>query len=378
MKVIKRELEKPIKDSLFKGKVVVLYGPRQVGKTTLVKKILSELKDLKTLYLNCERPVVKQALGVLEPARVKDYFGEAQLVVLDEAQHLREPGLLLKLMVDTYPEVQILATGSSSFALAQKVSEPLTGRVNQFLLYPLSLTEIAANFGKLETETYLEKVLMFGAYPEVFLAPEKQARLRVDEIATHYLYKDVLAYANLRKASLIEDLLKLLALQVGSEVNLHELAQQLGVSRPTVKEYLDLLEQSFVVFRLRAFSRNLRKEISKSFKVYFYDLGIRNSLIRNFNPMSLRPDVGALWENLMVVERLKRNSYRQILANYYFWRTYDKKEIDLIEEREGKLFAFEFKWSLNKKTKKLKVFLTTYPQSRFQVVTPADFWSFIG
>ena len=262
--------------------------------------------------------------------------------------------------------------------MAQKTSEPLTGRVNQFLLYPLSLSEIARTVDKFQLEADLEKLMLFGAYPEVFLLDDRSARLRLDEIATHYLYQDVLAFTHLKNSRLLMDLLQLLALQLGQEVSYQELASQLGVSRQTTQFYLDLLEKSFVIFRLRAFSRNLRKEISKAFKVYFYDLGIRNSLIQNFNPLRLRSDVGGLWENLMIIERLKYHSATQTLANYYFWRTYDQQEIDFIEEKEGQLFAFEFKWSKIKKAKLPAKFSQSYKTSHFQVVNPQNFWSFVG
>lgn len=375
MKIIPRLVQPEVEKKLNRGKVVVLYGARQVGKTTLVKSILEHFPE-KSLYLNGEYLSVQERLSVNEAASLKSYLGDNRLVVIDEAQKIDRIGTSLKILVDAYPEMQIIATGSSSFGLANKASEPLTGRVDQFTLYPLSLEELEKAIGRVETEARLENLLRFGSYPEVALSAETEASYRLNEISANYLYKDVLSFEGMKKSSLVSDLLRLIALQLGQEVSYQELAAALGVSRPTIQKYLNLLEQSFVIFTLRSFSRNLRKEISKSIKIYFFDLGIRNSLIQNYNSLSLRNDLGALWENFLIVERLKADSYRSRFVNRYFWRTYDQKEIDYLEERGGKLRAFEFKWS-DKVAKVPKEFLKTYTGATFTAVTRKNYWDFL-
>jgi len=279
-------------------------------------------------------------------------------------------------MIDTYPKTQIIATGSSSFDLFQKVSEPMTGRIFQFVLYPLSTMEVQSHGGRQLLDARLENMLRFGSYPEIFYLSEEGAKERLNEIASNYLYKDVLRFEGLKKSDVIKKLLQLLALQIGQEVSYHELAVQLGVNRLTIQKYIDILEQCFVIFKLNALSRNKRKEISKSVKIYFYDLGIRNALIENYNPLEIRNDVGVLWENFCVVERKKANEAAKRFANPYFWRTYDQKEIDLVEEREGKLFAFEFKWNKDK-AKTPKAFLETYPGSQFTVIGRDNYYDFL-
>ncbi|MFH1541961.1 MAG: ATP-binding protein [bacterium] len=376
MKLIKRLVQKQIEESCFKGKVVVIYGPRQVGKTTLAKQILANYGS-DGLYLNCEILSVNQALARPEPAALKSYFGNHKLVVLDEAQKIPDIGRVLKVFVDTYPQIQILATGSSSFDLANITAEPLTGRVNEFILYPLSFQEIEIERGRPDAEAKLEQLLRTGAYPEVFLLPESEAIQRLNQIASNYLYKDVLAFDKIKKSNLLVNLLQLLALQLGQEVSYQELAKSLGVSRLTVQKYINLLEQSFVIFTLRAFSRNLRKEISKAVKIYFYDLGVRNSLIQNYNQLTIRNDIGALWENFLIIERLKKCQYGQIFANRYFWRTYDQKEIDYIEEQQGKLFAYEFKWGRGKSVLPGD-FAASYPGSEFVLVNKDNYGDFIS
>lgn len=364
-----------IEENLFKGKVAVIYGPRQVGKTTLAKQVLEDYKDI-GLYLNCEILSVQQGLEVPEPERLKSFLGNHKLIVLDEAQKIKNIGLILKLLVDTYPELQIIATGSSSFDLANKASEPLTGRINQYILYPFSLEELLQGATKIEISAKLENLLRFGAYPEIYFLSEEEAIKRLNEISSNYLYKDILNFEKIKKSAVLVNLLQLLALQLGNEISFSEIASNLGINRITVQKYIDMLEQAFVIFTLRAFSRNLRKEISKSVKIYFYDLGIRNSLIQNFNNLSIRNDLGGLWENFLIIERLKKCSYHQIFANRYFWRTYDQKEIDYIEEREGSLHAFEFKWG-DIQGKKIPEFLQTYPNSDFSTINKTNFWGFI-
>ncbi len=372
---IPRFIEKSIKERLFKGKLIVIYGARQVGKTTLVKKILEEYGP-NSNYLNCELLSVQKGLSEPEAERLKKFLGNYKLILLDEAQNIPNIGKILKIMIDTYPEMQIIATGSSSFDLAQKVSEPLTGRTFTFMLYPISFGEIKSQSSLFEVEARIENLLRFGSYPEILHLSEKDSMERLDEITSKYLYKDILSFERLKKSSIVRNLLELLALQLGNEVSYNELANKLGIDRMTAQKYIDILEQSFVIFRLRAFSRNLRKEISKSIKVYFYDLGIRNSIIQNYNRMDIREDAGALWENFCIAERMKSNAYNLRRANYYFWRTYAQKEIDFIEEREGKLFAYEFKWSKNK-AKKPKEFLDSYKNSTFKIINRDNYWDFL-
>lgn len=375
MNYISRIIEKRIKERLFKEKVIILYGARQVGKTTLAQKILAEFGE-NGKYLNCELASVEAGLSVLEAEKIKSFLGDYKIIVLDEAQNILNIGKVLKIIVDTYPKMQIIATGSSSFDLFQKISEPLTGRNFQFMLYPLSAGEIKENKDLFYLESKLENLLRFGGYPGVFGLSEEEAKERLNEISSNYLYKDILKFEGLKKSSVIKNLLQALALQIGQEVSYQELAVTLGINRLTVQKYIDILEQSFVIFKLNSFSRNKRKEISKSIKVYFYDLGIRNSLIENYNPLEIRNDTGFLWENFCMIERKKYNEYNMNFANMYFWRTYDQKEIDLIEEREGKLFAYEFKWN-DKKRKIPKSFLAGYPDSEFQIIDKNNYWQFL-
>lgn len=375
MNIIPRLIQPQIEARFFKGKIIIVYGARQVGKTTLVKQIL-EKRPNDGLYLNCEILSVSQNLTNAEPEKLRHYFGNKKLIVLDEAQKIKNIGLVLKTFVDTYPDIQIVATGSSSFELANQTGEPLTGRVDRFILHPLSIEEIGKTMNPFEIESRLENLLIFGSYPEVFLLPENEAKNRLDEIASNYLYRDILAFERLKKAGLLTNLLQLLALQLGNEVSLNELSNKLGVSRLTVQKYLDILEQSFVIFILKAFSRNLRKEVTKSVKIYFFDLGIRNSLIQNFNRTALRNDAGGMWENFLIVERIKKCSYHQIHVNRYFWRTYDQKEIDYIEERDGKLYAYEFKWDA-KRASRPKDFFEAYKGAEFNLITTKNYSDFI-
>ena len=340
-----RLLETQIEKHLFRGRTTVLYGTRRVGKTTLVKHILAQHPDKRSRYLNCDLLSVRNALQVEEASALKAFLGEQDLVVLDEAQQIENIGRILKILVDEFPEMQVIATGSSSFGLGNQTAEPLTGRMIRFELYPLALAELAGDQGYSAVEPWLDFLLRFGSYPAIVGLSEAEARVALDELVSNYLYRDALAFAGMRKSTVLIKLLELLARQIGQEVSYQEVGQALGIDRRTVVGYVDLLEQCFILFRLGAFSRNLRKEVTKSVKVYFYDLGVRNGLIQNFAPLSLRNDVGALWENFCIVERLKLLRYRQQFANQYFWRTYDQKEIDYLEEADGILAGYEFKWT---------------------------------
>ncbi|GHO85252.1 ATPase [Dictyobacter formicarum] len=329
-------------------------------------------------YINCELLQNQQALSSTNSELLKAFLGTARFVVLDEAQEIPGIGKILKILVDTFPQLQILATGSSSFDLAQTISEPLTGRTRQYTLYPLSLEEVVTAHDMVMAQARLETILRMGLYPSVFTSSgEDEAREELHDIASKYLYKDILKFKELKRADIVVNLLQALALQLGNEVSYFELATLLKENHHTVRTYIELLEQCFIIFRLRSFSRNLRKEIGTAFKVYFYDLGIRNMLINNFNPLRIRTDVGALWENFCVVERLKRNQNHRQFPNTYFWRTYDQKEIDYLEETGGKLHAFEFKWSSGAKVKQPDEFFATYPGSTFSLIHKDNWPSFL-
>ena len=330
--IITRTIQKRLEESLFKGKIVVLYGARQVGKTTLAQRILEKYKN-DSLYLNCDEPDVREGLTNKTSTELKSFIGSRRLVVIDEAQRVRNIGLTLKLIVDNFPATQIIATGSSSFELSGKIAEPLTGRKIEFFLFPFSVEELSQLYSPLETNRLLEERLVFGMYPGVvFTGPDRAKRVR--ELATSYSYKDVLAYQDIRNPELLEKLLQALALQIGSEVSYTELAQLLGVINNGGKLY-PYFRTGVYYFSVGPFSRNIRNELKKKRKIYFYDLGLRNALINNLNPVSLRQDIGALWENFMVIERVKRNNNLGVSANTYFWRTTGGKEIDYVEDSAG-------------------------------------------
>lgn len=377
---MKRHIQEEIEQNLYKGRVIVLYGARRVGKTFLSKQILEsqEKAGKKTLYINCELFDAKQHLETTNEQELKKYLKDAEFVVLDEAQHIKSIGLILKILVDTYPEIQILATGSSSFDLANNVGEPLVGRAWQFILYPLSIKEILDNSSFHEASSNLDSMLLYGLYPSIYKLPYEQAKNAIQEIASSYLYKDILMFENIKKSSLIIDLLQLLALQLGNEVSYNELATQLGINVRTVEKYIDLFEKCFIVFSLRALKRNIRNEVSrKSKKIYFYDLGIRNALIQNFNRLDLRQDVGALWENFCIVERFKYNQSRSFYSNQYFWRMYSGQEIDYIEEHDGYLDGYEFKYSPKTKVRKPSKFLETYDNTSFNIIHRDNWFEFL-
>ncbi len=372
--MIKRLLEKRIRNDLFKGKVIIVYGARRVGKTTLSKQLLSEF-SMAGKYLNCEILSVEKNLTEREPEKLRAFLGTNKVIVLDEAQVIPDIGKVLKLINDTIKDVQIIATGSSSFDMAYKTSETLTGRAYHYVMYPLSVLELTAENDWMYLASNLERLLLFGLYPQVFLSDNEEAVRELEEISSSYLFKDLLHYDGIKKSRLLKDLLISLALQLGSEVSYNELANKLGVNSMTIQKYIDLLEQCHIIFRLNSFSRNLRKELSKSFKVYFYDNGIRNALINNYNPLSMRNDAGALWENFCISERIKSNNYLGRKVNSYFWRTYDQKEIDYIEETGGKITGYELKYSEAKKKLSFKEFSDTY-KAKVNVVNLLNYREF--
>jgi uncharacterized protein len=375
--LIERSIYNYIQQELHsEPKIILLYGPRQAGKTTLIQQVLAKT-TLPTVQFNGDDLRTQDLLGRAELDRLNSVIAANRLVVIDEAQRIENIGLTLKLIFD-HTNIHIIASGSSSFDLANKVNEPLTGRSTTFTLYPFSYREIPVIPPNTSNCDRLDEFLRFGMYPKVITLPQDEKENYLYDLVNNYLYRDILMFEQIRKPRKVIDLLSLLALQIGSEVSTAELAALLSLSKPVVEKYLDILEKMFVIVNLRGFSRNLRKEISKTSKYYFVDLGFRNALIRNFNPLNIRSDVGALFENFAIIERMKKYLTQRAYANFYFWRTYDQKEIDLIEERQGMLKAFEFKWKTRDTGwKPANEFTSTYQNSEFQMVSPDNFDGFI-
>jgi len=372
--MIKRAIARSFVDHFFKGKALLLFGPRQSGKTTLVKEILRNRKE-RILELNGDEPDVRELLSNTTSTRLKTIVGAAKVVVIDEAQRIQNIGLTLKLFVDQLKNVQVIASGSSSFELAGKISEPLTGRKYEFLLYPLSFGEMAKHHGMIEEKRLLEHRLIFGSYPEIVVKPGEEKEL-LKLLAESYLYKDLLTLDKMKKPAILEKIVRALALQIGNEVSYHEVGQLVGADNETVEKYISLLEQAYVVFRLPALSRSVRNEIKKGKKIYFYDNGVRNAVIGNFLPLQSRTDMGHLWENYLVSERIKLLHNERLEARGYFWRTTQQQEIDYIEEREEKLTAFEFKWNQKSKVRFPKTFLDNYEVGKTMLVTPKNLEDF--
>ena len=373
MDYISRNIEKQVKDRFFSGKAIILYGPRQCGKTTLLRHLVA---GDETLWLNGDSSDVRFELETITPAKWNALLGRRKVVVLDEAQRISNAGLALKMLVDERPDVQVVATGSSSFELAQKASEPLTGRKFEYLMLPFSFGELTAHFGLLEEKRRLEERLLYGSYPEIVLHPGDE-RERLANLASSYLYRDVLALESVKRPALIEKLVRALALQVGSEVSVTELSRLTGAAAQTVEKYLGILEQAFVIFSLKAFSRNARTELRKGRKIYFCDLGIRNAVLGNFAPLGGRSDVGALWENYLVLERLKLHSTPALAPKSYFWRNTAQSEVDYIEEDGGALSAWEFKWNPRASVKIPLAFRRAYPEAQTTTVTPQNYADFL-
>lgn len=361
---------------LFPNKVLVIFGPRQVGKTTLLIDYLKKTK-YKYRFDNGDDVITQDILGSQNLERLKDYASGYELIVIDEAQKIKNIGMGLKILVDHIPGIRIIATGSSSFELAGQVGEPLTGRKRTLTLFPVAMLELLDKYNRFELDQQLEKLLIYGNYPDIVTQNDKREKIQlVNDIAHSYLLKDILELERVKGAKILIDLLRLLAFQVGSEVSLNELGSNVGLDKKTIARYLDILEKSFVIFNVRGFSRNLRKEITKKSKYYFYDNGIRNALIANFNSLALRNDTGILWENFLFMERMKKRSYHNIYSNIYFWRTWDQKEIDLIEERDGKLYGFEFKWGA-KMNKPPKDWIENYEEAEYKIINPDNYLDFI-
>ena len=369
--MIQRALKEVIERQLYHGKAIVLVGARQVGKTTLLNLLANE-SDRPALMLNCDETEVRNMLENTNVAKLKTLIGTNKLVVIDEAQKVNNIGLTLKLIVDNFKDVQVIATGSSAFELRNRLNEPLTGRKLEYHLYPISSAEIVKTYGLLEERRTLENRLIYGSYPDIIQHPE-QARRYLTELTQSYLYKDIFSLGDIRKPELVEKLVQALAFQIGSEVSTNELAKMLQTDSKTIDKYIDLLEKCYVVFRLSGLNRNLRNELKKSKKIYFYDTGVRNAVIQQFAPVSLRGDMGSLWENFFIAERKKRNHYNEHLCNSYFWRTTQQQEIDLVEECDGHMTAFEMKWNPEKKAHFPKSFLEAYPVKETVVITPENY-----
>lgn len=375
--MIQRELYGKLIQFLQPNKVVVIYGPRRVGKTTILNQVLNS-QGKKTLFVDGESDEIKRRLSVGEIGLLKEFVDDNELLIVDEAQKIPEIGKNLKLIVDHIPGIKVIASGSASFELARQIGEPLTGRKWTLKLFPISMRELIKEFGFESHDGFLKnQLLRFGGYPEIFQLPEKEKGLYMENVVESYLFKDILELEDIRNSKKLRDLLTLLAFQIGNEVSLSELGSQLGLSKSTVFRYLDLLEKSFVLINIRGFSRNLRKEVTKTSRYYFYDIGVRNALINNFNPLHIRNDVGQLWENFIVMERLKKQHYEDLHSNNYFWRTYDQQEIDWVEEREGKLFGYEIKWNPKKVVTAPKSWSETYENSEFTSITNANYLDFI-
>lgn len=373
---INRLIKPAIERWFYQGKALVLIGPRQVGKTTLLKQIAQE-RELDAIWLDADLPEIRQQLENPTLANIRATIGNYKIVIIDEIQRLPNAGLLLKIMVDNFSDVQFIATGSSSLEISETIFEPLTGRHILFNLYPFSLAELYPTKSTFEIEQELEFHLVYGMYPEI-TQKRNLAETLLQNLAEQYLYKDVLIWKDIRKPELLDKLLKLLSYQVGSEVNNYELAKTLKVQSETIESYIDLLEKSFVVYRLNSYSTNERKEVSKMSKIYFWDNGIRNAVIGNYTQLSNRTDLGQLWENFITAERIKHLKWTNSKAKSYFWRNYNQSEVDYVELENEHLTAFEMKWNTTKNHKVTKAFTNMYPNAETEVITPKNFVGFAG
>lgn len=373
--MVVRHLETILNKYLFQSKAIIIYGARQTGKTTLVHHLLSNYKD-KILSLNGDDTDIREMLAKPNPTKFTPIIGNAKIVLLDEAQRIQNAGLVLKIIHDNFKDIQLIATGSSSFDLANRISEPMTGRKFEFMLYPFSFSEMVDYHGFVKEKRLLNHRLVYGYYPDIALSTGFENKL-LKALASSYLYKDLLVLETIHKPVLLEKILKALAYQIGSEVSYSELAQLLDSDKGTIEKYIDLLEKACIIFRLESLNRNVRNEIKKGRKIYFYDNGIRNAIVGNLVPLSSRTDQGLLWENFLLSERMKYLENHEIDANIFFWRTTQQQEIDYIEEIHQNLYAYEFKWSAVKKAFLPKTFSKAYPGSKFHVISPDNMHDFI-
>ena len=360
------------------GKVAVLYGPRRTGKTSLIEKYTREQTRISYFTGTGDDITLREILSSQNKELILSTFRGYDLIVIDEAQRIPQIGWGLKLLIDHLPHIRVIATGSSSFELSGQVGEPLTGRSRTSVLFPVSILELTDKLGAMTVIQQLPQYLIYGGYPEVLTANNlAEKKNYLIDLRNSYLFKDILELENLKNSVKLTHLLKALAFQIGNEVSHNELSNLLGIAKQTVERYLDLLEKTFIIKRVFGFSRNLRKEINKTSRYYFYDNGIRNALINNFNSLDSRIDTGMLWENFCVMERLKKQSYHHIYANNYFWRTYDRQEIDHVEERDGNLFGYEMKWDPKKKVRTPKAWMKAYPDAEFTVINRENFLDFV-
>jgi len=372
--MIKRLIKKVIQNRLYKGKAILLFGPRQVGKTTILESLIKDYDHVR--WLNADDSDVHTLFEKPSSSVFKREFANVKILIIDKAQRIDNIGLKLKLITDQIKNIQLIVTGSSAFELANEVNEPLTGRKWEYKMYPLSFEEMVNHHGFLEEKRLLNHRLIYGYYPDVVTANGDEKEI-LKQLADSYLFKDILVWNKILKSDKLVKLLQALAFQLGNQVSYSELGKIVGLDNQTIENYIVLLEQSFVIFRLSSFNRNLRTELKKSRKIYFYDNGIRNALIANFQQVELRQDIGALWENFMVSERMKYNAYHNNWVNRYFWRTTAQQEVDYLEEQDGLLYGFEFKWSTTKKARITKAFTNGYPDAITQIITPDNFEEFV-
>lgn len=373
--MVPRLIESEISNRLFKGKAILIFGPRQCGKTTLVESLLKKLSK-RILYLNGDEFPTRERLEKPGLSKLQSLIGNSEILFIDEAQKINDIGNVIKIITDKIKTVQVIATGSSAFELANKLNEPLTGRKFEYLLLPFSFSEMSEYTSVFEEQKNLEHRMIFGSYPEV-VTKKEEAKEIIKLIAGSYLFKDIFSFDGVRNHSSIEKLIKSIALQIGNEVSINELSRHIGVNHKTVEKYLNVLEKAYIIFKLSSLSGNVRNEIRKGKKYYFYDTGIRNAIIGNFNPLSLRMDTGFLWENFIISERIKFNLYNNTDAKYYFWRTKQQQEIDFIEERNGILSAYEFKWNIKAKLNISETFTKNYKINQIGLITPANYTDFI-
>jgi hypothetical protein len=373
--MITRQLYVNIAEKLHDKKAIIVMGSRQVGKTTLLRSLEKEI-DKPCLWWNGDEPDIRNILTNSTSSQLKSLIGDASLLIIDEAQRIENIGISLKLIVDSIPNLKVIATGSSSFDLANKSNEPLTGRKWEFMLYPISVQELISHHGLIEEKRLLDQRLIYGFYPDVITQKGQQRDILL-ELTNSLLYKDIFTLENIKKPTNFERLVQALAFQIGQEVSINELSQISGLDFHTVERYISLLEKSYVIFQLSPFSRNLRNEIKKSRKIYFFDNGVRNSVIKQFSTLELRNDVGALWENFLMAERKKVLEYNRIATNRFFWRNHAQQEIDYIEERNGEIHAFEFKWNSKAKARFSKSFTNAYNPTTTSVIHRENYLSFI-